>query len=55
MKTDNNGLTKVELRDGERFRFFLALTAAQRTRWCSLYATPRALRTAIDNALRAKQ
>ena len=46
---------KVDVRDGERFRFFLNMPVASRIRWSQLYPTPRALRTAIDNAIRVNQ
>jgi len=43
---------KVDVRDGERFRFFLNLPVSHRVRLAELYPTPRALRTALDNAIR---
>jgi hypothetical protein len=45
-------MSDSEKRDGERFRYFLALPISSRQRWVSLYPTARALRTAIDNAIR---
>lgn len=48
-------VNKTEERDGERFRYFLALKLAQRQRMLTLYQTPRALRTAIDNAMRTEK